>query len=311
MTDIKSADQTGLKFVNTNPKTVDMKRSLILLALAVSQIASAQFHLGVFAGGVNYTGELNNRTYTRTKFAGGISLNYEVSDRVMLRSGLTFGSVDGADRFGTNEYVKQTRNLSFQTSITEFSLVGELTAFNLYNIRWSPYAFAGLSVYRFNPYVTDSAGGKTFLQPLGTEGQGLSAYPERKPYNLTQLAIPFGGGIKYNINDNIRLGFEVGLRRLFTDYLDDVSTTYADEALLAASNPNTVRFAYRGREVQGGDLTYPDNGYPSKDAPRGNPDANDWLYFTGLHLTFRLGGGEGKGGSGKKNGRYGCPTVPM
>ena len=289
-----------------------MKKSLFLTVLFLSQVCVAQrFHLGVFAGGANYLGDLNDNLYSRTKLAAGVSLNYELSDRVMLRGGLQFGKVEGADKYTGSETIKQIRNLGFQSNITEFSLVGELTAFNLYNIRWSPYAFAGIAVYRFNPFTEDS-GSKVFLQPFGTEGQGLTQYPDRKPYSLTQFSIPFGGGIKYTINENIRVGLELGMRRLFTDYLDDVSTTYADEdLLLAAKGPDAVKYAYRGDEVPGEVPNYPDVGYPAKDAQRGNPKANDWIYFTGIHLTFRLGGGYGKtSASGNKSG-YGCPKVPM
>ncbi|MDQ3278945.1 MAG: hypothetical protein M3Q06_11505, partial [Bacteroidota bacterium] len=179
------------------------------------------------------------------------------------------------------------------------------------NIRWSPYAFAGVGLYHFNPYVKDS-GQKVFLKPLSTEGQGLQQYPTRKPYALTQVSVPFGGGVKYNISDNVRIGLEIGMRRLFTDYLDDVSKTYVDaNDLLAAKGPVAVKYAYRGNEVPGEIPGYPDVGFPAKDAQRGNPKANDWLYFTGLHLTFRLGGGYGKTAASGKKSKYGCPTVPM
>ena len=189
-------------------------------------------------------------------------------------------------------------------------MIGELTFFNLYNINWSPYAFAGLAVYRFNPYVIDS-GQKVFLQPLSTEGQGLPG-SRLKPYQLTQLSIPFGGGIKVNLSDNFRLGVEMGLRRLFTDYLDDVSGFYPDAAeLLAAKGPKAVQLSYRGDEVPGERPGYPDVGFPAKGVERGGPSKKDWYYFTGIHLTFRLGGGYGKtfSSGGKRN--YGCPTVPM
>lgn len=293
-------------------KTVFMKKSLLYVFLFLSQGAFAQFHMGVFVGAANYVGDLNDKPFKRTKGAFGLSLNYEVSDRVMLRTGFNLAKVEGGDPYSGSTFLKQIRNLSFQSSISEFNLLGELTAFNLYNIRWSPYAFAGIAVYHFNPYIRDSAGAKIFLKPLSTEGQGLTAYPERKPYALTQFAIPFGGGIKYNINDDIRLGLEVGFRRLFTDYLDDVSGNFADEAvLLAERGPLAVQYAYRGDEVPGEHPLYPDNGYPVKDAQRGNPKTKDWYYFTGLHLTFRLGGGYGKTAAGGKKSRYGCPTVPM
>lgn len=306
-----SRDKSALNLLS-ECKTVFMKKVFSFFLLLFSYTAFAQFHLGVFAGGSNYLGDLSDKPYRRTKPAVGLSINYEVSDRFMLRSGITLGKIEGADKYSSNEFLEQNRNLSFKSNIAEFSLIGELTAFNLYNIRWSPYAFAGISVYRFNPYVNDSVGGKVYLQPLGTEGQGSTQYPERKKYSLTQFAIPFGGGIKYNLNDNVRLGFEVGLRRLFTDYLDDASGFYADEdALLATGGPNALQYAYRGDEVPGQDPNYPDVGYPVKNAERANPKTKDWFYFTGLHLTFRIGGSYGKThASGNRKG-YGCPVNPM
>jgi len=45
------------------------------------------------------------------------------------------------------------------------------------------------------------------------------------------LAIPFGVGVKYAINERINVGFEVLHRFTRTDYLDDVSKTYVDPAI--------------------------------------------------------------------------------
>jgi hypothetical protein len=286
-----------------------MQKTLFLLLFFFAKTAFSQFHIGAFVGGASYLGELNDQPFKRTKPAIGLSINYELSDRLMVRSGFTFGKLEGADRYSGTEMQKQIRNLSFQSSLTEFNLMGELTIFNLYNINWSPYGFAGIAVYHFNPYVQDS-GQKVFLQPLSTEGQGLPS-SQQAPYKLTQIAIPFGGGIKFNLNENIRLGVELGLRRVFTDYLDDVSGFYPDQAeLLNAKGPTAVRLSYRGDEVPGESTEFPDNGFPSKGVQRGGPNSKDWYYFTGLHLTFRLGGGDGRTSAGGKR-SYGCPSVPM
>ena len=176
--------------------------------------------------------------------------------------------------------------------------MGEYTIFNLSEIRWSPYIFAGLAVYHFDPYTYDETGIQTYLKPLTTEGQGLQGYP--KAYSLTQFSIPFGGGIKYAISERVHLWLEAGLRKTFTDYLDDVSTGYADpNDLLAGNGQRSVDLSYRGDEVG-----FPD--YPVKGFTRGNPESKDYYYFTGLHLSFALGSGEGRG-SGVKG--YGCPKV--
>ncbi|MFL5789461.1 MAG: DUF6089 family protein, partial [Flavisolibacter sp.] len=206
------------------------------------------------------------------------------------------------------DYLRK-RNLSFQSSITELSVVGEFYTFDLSNKRWSPYVFAGLAVFHFNPYAYDKMNNKVFLKPLSTEGEGLQGYPDSKPYSLTQLAIPFGAGVKYAINDNILIGAEVGLRKTFTDYLDDVSSKYADALdLFNAKGQEAVLLSYRGYEVQGGSPAYPEKG-----AQRGNPNSKDYYYFTGITISFRLNG-KGEGFSfthrpGKKG--YGCPANPL
>ena len=68
------------------------------------------------------------------------------------------------------------------------------------------------------------------LRSLGTEGQGSSLYPEKKPYSPVALAIPFTLGIKYALNTKMNVFAELIYRFTNTDYLDDVSGTYAPDA---------------------------------------------------------------------------------
>lgn len=284
-----------------------MKKITILLSFILFNhlVFSQRFHIGIFGGLAAYNGDLTDAIYPKkvTNGAIGITGNYELTDNIMLRAGYTYAIVGGADRFGDKPEML-ARNLAFETSISEFSVTGEYYLLNLYDNRLSPYVLAGISVYHFNPYAYNGGSDKIFLKPLSTEGQGLAGYPDAKSYGLTQVAIPFGGGVKYAINENLHLGLEFSFRKLFTDYLDDVSTNYADPVdLLAAKGQLSVDMSYRGDDV-GNPV------YPAKGSGRGSPTHNDTYYFTGLHLTYRLGSSNGGGGGGGRSNKHdtGCPV---
>lgn len=281
-----------------------MKSVCLIFCLTVFLVPvfGQRIHVGLFGGASAYNGDLTSNIFPKkvTNGAIGFTVNYEATDKLMVRAGATYSIVGGADRLNTKSDIA-IRNLSFETTIVEFSAVGEYHLLNLYQSRYSPYAFAGLAVFKFNPYDYDIAGGKTYLRPLSTEGQGVTGY-DNKPYNLTQIAIPFGGGVKFAINDNLRIGVEAGVRKLFTDYLDDVSKNYIDRAdLLAARGQLAVDMSYRSDEV-GGSLAY-----PAKGELRGSPKSKDYYYFAGIHLTYRLGVDMGGSGGGRKH-QTGCPV---
>lgn len=289
--------------------TVSMRLFILFIFLFTSSISYAQFRLGVFAGISNYLGDVVQTAYVLrfSKPAFGFTGNYEISERVTLRAGLTMAKIAGDDKYNVESV--RFRNLNFETKITEASLVGEFNVFNVNNIKWSPYLFAGVAVFHFNPYTSDNSGNKVFLKPLSTEGQGLPGY--EKPYSLTQLSVPFGGGVKYSINENISLGVEVGLRKLFTDHIDDVSGNYADESdLLAGRGQQAVDLSYREDELPGSNQSY-----PTKGSQRGLAVKKDWYYLTGFHFTFDLFNDKKSrkdfmSRKFEKRG-YGCPAVPL
>lgn len=294
----------GLKFAIMAQTTLMRRFIFFLIAAFISIQSFAQLQIGIFGGVAGYNGDLTDKVFQNPKAAFGLTVGYEITTRINVRAGFTYGKVGAADSLSDQSDLR-LRNLSFQTSIAEFSLVGEYNIFDMDVRPFSPYVFAGLGVYRFNPYTFDRNGNQVYLQPLGTEGQGLSGYPDEQ-YSLTQLALPFGGGLKYNISDNFRIALEFGMRKLFTDYLDDVSGGYADpNDLFANRGQQSVELSYRGDEVPGGDLNYPVKGFT-----RGSPKYKDYYYFTGIHLTYRFQTGDGSGFSRArgKNKRYGCPT---
>jgi hypothetical protein len=283
-------------------------RKLFSLFLLFPVVLSAQqrLHLTLFGGFSNYQGDLQEKAITLDESNGafGAGLKYDITSHTAIRSSFVYGRIEGNDKL--NSASLQPRNLSFQSKIFEFNLLGEYTIFDLSEKRFSPYVFGGIALLRFNPYAYDTLSNKVFLKPLSTEGQGLAAYPDRKPYKLTQFAIPFGAGIKYRINENAVLGYEFGLRKTFTDYLDDVSKTYVDPVALALERgPKAVEMSYRGGELKTGNPVYPADG-----SIRGGSKFKDWYYFSGITLSIGINTGNGSFfGNGNGKGRTDCPRV--
>ncbi len=276
-----------------------MKRILVFcLMLFCARLSAQNLSFTLFGGLSNYQGDLQDQRLTtnQANFAYGAGLLYELTDKVSLRGNVSIGKIEAADSRSSRN---TNRNLSFTSPLTDVHLGLEYNLLNIYEMGFSPYIFAGISYFHFNPSTLDSSGNKVFLQPLGTEGQGF--YDGRKKYNLNQFSIPFGGGIKLALGDNIRVGVELGMRKTNTDYLDDVSTTFADEDLLLQNNGSqAVSLAYREDELKGSTGTYPAVG-----AQRGDAKNKDWYYFTGVTLSFRLKGMYGGGGG---NSKVGCPV---
>jgi hypothetical protein len=141
---------------------------------------------------------------------------------------------------------------------------------------YTPYMFIGLGVSRINPQ-TDYNGELIDLQPLGTEGQG-SSLNSSDPYSLTQLVIPFGVGFKINVTKRIAVSVEYGLRKTFTDYLDDVGGSYVNNDLLLLENGNLA--AQLADRSLGESRAY---------GPRGNSATKDWYSTFGATISFSLG----------------------
>ncbi|MBS1668126.1 MAG: outer membrane beta-barrel protein [Bacteroidetes bacterium] len=258
-----------------------MKRFLFVL-LIIPNVLQAQWHVNVFGGISNYSGDLQEKIFTTSQSFGafGLGLQYDFTPNFSVLSGVNYGQVGASDKF--NKPILQARNLSFQSQILEWNLMAEYNFLDLSKSRFTPYVFAGVAVFHFNPFAYDSLGNKVYLKPLSTEGEGLPQYPDRKPYSLVQMAIPFGGGIKLRVTDRVTIAYEIGFRKLFTDYLDDVSTSYVDKnILLSAKGPLAVAMAYRGGEIKNGNPVYPASG-----TVRGNPKHKDWYYLTGIRISF-------------------------
>ena len=276
-----------------------MKRVLVLLFFVPTLLNAQRWHVNLFGGFSNYTGDLQSKFFTmdQSYFAFSAGAQYDLTPKISVLSNLTLAQVGASDVY--NKPSLQFRNLSFRSKVYELNLLLEYNFLDITESRFTPYIFAGIAGYHFDPYAFDSTGRKYYLKPLSTEGEGLAEYPDRKPYALLQMSIPFGAGIKLRISDGVVIAYEVNFRKLFTDYLDDVSTQYVDETtLLNARGPKAVELAYRGGELKGGDRTY-----PVGNTKRGSANAMDWYYTSGIRINITINPKKGNYGRGSTE----CP----
>jgi len=267
--------------------------SVLLFIAAYNNKANAQSmyngmrhdgEIGIALGAAHYFGDLNTRArINRPKIACGAFYRKQFGDYIAARISATFAQVGYSDVYSKNEF-QRLRNLSFNSNIFEVALQGDFNFFKFNpidpNYRFTPYVTLGVGVFGFNPY-TYLGGKKYYLQPIGTEGQGSVEYPDRKKYSLTALCFPLGVGIKYNITDQMNIGFEITHRFTTTDYLDDVSKTYAGR--------NNSNFSGKPIALQLQDRSY-EFGTPIGEAgrQRGFSGQKDQYITAMISLTFNL-----------------------
>jgi len=203
-----------------------------------SNVQEGEF--GVSLGLGHYFGDLNTRAaLNRPKFAGGVFFRKQFTNYIGLKLSANYVRLGYSDKYSSNE-TQKLRNLSFNSNVWEFALSGDFNFFKFYpgveGYNYTPYVSLGLGVFSYDPFAYLN-GQKYYLRSLGTEGQGSTAYPDRKQYGTMAVCFPLSFGFKYSLNESMNLFAEVSYRFTTTDYLDDVSTTYAGAD--AFTNPST------------------------------------------------------------------------
>lgn len=234
-----------------------------------------------------------NLSFSRPCFSVFTSLIYQ--NCIGIRIQYTHGTVTAADSVLRNKRAstngRYERNLSFRSPVRELSMLLELRPFSLFMAskvnRLAPVLLAGVGWFRFDPHARWE-GSWYALQPLHTEGQGFSVFPERKAYSLRQSNICAGAGLNYELNAWLNVRAEILHRFLKTDYLDDVSQdSYVDPVLFARELPLVKArlarlLADRRGEVDPGHFT-------NTTYQRGNPQNKDAYLSLEMGLTLVIG----------------------
>jgi hypothetical protein len=208
----------------------------IIFFVSLSNLSFAQLsEFGGGIGGFNYAGDLM-RGYHIENVKPGILGYYKMNlnNIFSVRASLSGGLISGTDKNPMDAFAAKRKG-SFQSTIVEAALTMEFNFLDYKadyrKIRWSPYMLAGISGFTFFGGDQDLNGNSN-----------------------VQLAIPFGGGFKYLVNQNISLNLEIGVRKLFFDHLDG----YSD-----------------------GDIT-------NKNYQYGNKYDKDWFNFVGVSVSYIL-----------------------
>lgn len=249
---------------------------LVFIFSGILSSASGQtWEVGAFAGGSGYMGDINPvRPYKVTDLAYGGQLKRNFDGNWSLKLNIMRGKIQADDANSPNIY-QQERNLNFYSPITEISIQTEFNFFKYLtgsmpgygNHRFSPYLFTGVGGVFFNP-KTSYNGEEIALQPLQTEN---------KAYKKYGISIPYGAGLKYNIQGNWNVIGELGYRTVFNDYLDDISERYPGKGNFA--NPDSEALSDRSNTQIGAAGTQ-----------RGDFRKKDTYLFMGISLTYTFVG---------------------
>ncbi len=262
-----------------------MKKTIFTILFAISGLmASAQmgWEAGGWLGASYYFGDLNTSfNLSRPGIAGGLIGRWNFNERLCLKFGANYGNIKAYDSDSDNSY-EQIRNLSFKSTLFDGTAQFEFNFLPYIHGSkdkfYTPYLFAGFSVFYFNPKA-EYNGEWVELRPLGTEGQFKG-----EEYYTVQGALTYGVGFKLDLSYEWSLNFELSARRLFSDYLDDVSTVYPDmDDLEALRGQIAVDLSDRS-------LVGPNEipiGQPGRQ--RGDKNNNDSYVMFGVGLVYYFG----------------------
>jgi hypothetical protein len=256
---------------------------------------------GSYGVGRNYS--MKDIDWPSTGLAGLIGFRYRFAPMFATTSSLSVFGLRADDEY-SEEPFRNARSLQFKSLCFEVSQRLEFivysnekfgSTFNLpgnyskKNRSQQLYGFGGIGLLYFNPKAQNQDGEWVALRPLKTEGQA-------KSYSPLTFTVPVGVGFRWGLGNIWRMGVELSYVKTFSDYIDDVSTTYVDPSTF--TSPETAF------------LSNPSAGNPSF-APgekRGNSDQKDAYYhvnvFVSKNITYKDYGKQRKKYNLKSSGKF-------
>ncbi len=264
---------------------------MITMHLGNKSIFSQENEFGGWAGTSVYLGDLNpTMSFKNARWATGLFYRYNLNNRMAFRAQMNYGFLDAADRRIKGFPYLQARNLNFKSHIVELAATYEINFFKYSLVKsrdtrtWTPYIFAGFSVFYYDPYTTLD-GVRYTLESVGTEGQKTANRPTKnRGYDRYSFSIPYGGGVKIGLTQNWAVHVEASSRITFTDYIDDVSGNYAET--------EDLNYFVGGVNVAPllADRSTASIGIPGKQ--RGTSKDKDRFLFVGVGISYTINTGK-------------------
>lgn len=275
-----------------------MRNRLIFLLLILATVRangqSSSFYkldVGFNLGLSNYLGEIGGKEKTERPFVWDMKLNqtrwalggfarYKLNNYVSVRADLMYGRIQGADSLSTNRG-RVGRNLSFRNDMLELSGRAEVYLYNTsdvggkgwYRVDFKSYVFAGIGGVLHGPKAL-YGGEWVKLRPLQTEGV---------KYSKVTVCMPVGVGLFFTYKRKHRFGWEAGWRLTFTDYIDDISTVYADPSIF---NGDATAIALSNRYGETNNTDIPDISNYTVGSKRGDSNDNDTYFYTTFSYSY-------------------------
>lgn len=227
-----------------------------LVCSPAAVVVAQSYEIGGGIGTAVYSGDIIRKIDTGQSGLQGTLFGKRNFDNVWsLKVGVNVAELMAADSILPIDAMASLRQGYFTGRVTELSATMEFNFLDYVNhkseFRFSPYAFFGMG-YAF----------------VNAKGRINAATPVQK-YQTGTLVIPFGGGLKFLLTNQLNLALELGFRPTTSDALDQLDSTL----------PALPRY-----ETPLGS----DPKALAKSLNFGNPNSKDWYYFLGLTVSYTL-----------------------
>jgi hypothetical protein len=247
-------------------------RWMVVFLIFTTALKAQTLEVGIFGGGAYYIGDINPALhFNQTQLSYGGLARYNANTRWAFRLSVSSSEITADD---SNVKFNEDRALGFKTRVNDASFVAEFNFLEYFTGSkkdyFTPFIFGGASVFQFTPRSLDGIS----LRSLGTEGQNVG-FDGRKQYSNIGFSVPFGIGFKYSLTKRLGMAVEWRMHKTFTDYFDDVSTTYYLSS--NSINPNEPSHVLSDPAM---------NHEPGMQ--RGDRKTNDWFNFTVVSFTYKF-----------------------